>query len=72
MISPPLKTFQCLFKQLTRAGIILDLTLSLPRCHLKTANKSVKFEILKSFCLPFRNGMQGFPSKRTMYKIDLL
>ena len=28
---------------------LVTLTLSLPRCHLKTANKSVKFEIHKSF-----------------------
>ena len=46
------------------------LNLSLP--HLKTASKSVKFDVFKSFCLPFGIGMKGFPSLRTIQKTDLL
>ena len=36
-----------------RASTLL-LTFSLPWCHLKTANKSVKFEVLKQFLSLFR------------------
>ena len=35
---------------------LIDLTPSLPQHHLKTTNKSVKFETLKPFCLLFRTG----------------
>ena len=35
----------------------LLLTPSMPWCHLKTTNKSMKFETLKPFCFLFCNGM---------------
>ena len=37
--------------------IHLSLTPSLPWCHLKTTNKSVKSETLKPFCFRFCTGM---------------
>ena len=48
-----------------KTGSVDGLTLSLPY-HLKTVNKSVKFDILKSFCLSFRIGVNGVLSKRTI------
>ena len=38
-------------------GLMDGLTPSLTGCHLKTTNKSAKFQILKPFCLLFRTGM---------------
>ena len=35
-------------------GFLRLLTLSLPWCHLKKTGQRVKFQILKSFCFPFR------------------
>ena len=40
------------------------LTLSLPRCHLKTANESDKFEILKVFLFAFSHWHERISAKR--------
>ena len=46
------------------------INLSLPRCHLKTTSKRVKFQILKRFCLFVCSIVLA--SKRTELKVDLL
>ena len=42
--------------------------------HLKTTNKSAKYEILKPFLFLFRTGtfIKGFSSKRIALKVDVL
>ena len=50
------------------------LTPSLPRCHLKTANKSAKCETLNCFCLYFSHcHVKGqFPSKYMALKVSVI
>ena len=66
----------CLWRAFWRLKRVLagsQLTPSLPWCHLKTTNQSVKSETLKPFLVSFsRWHVKGLSSKCTALKVDVL